>query len=196
MTKAIQVGGITVGGGAPISIQSMTNTRTDDVKATLSQIRALAAAGCDIVRVAVPDMAAAKAVGKIKENCPLPLVVDIHFDYKLALEAIAAGADKVRINPGNIGGADKVKAVADACRQRGIPIRIGVNAEYQFMNDTQDNKWDKLLHIKTMGRDDSQSDQYRYPYEPTPYSVLQRLANTGLIRKNNMLLDYGCGKEG
>ena len=127
MTKAIQVGGITVGGGAPISIQSMTNTRTDDVKATLSQIRALAAAGCDIVRVAVPDMAAAKAVGKIKENCPLPLVVDIHFDYKLALEAIAAGADKVRINPGNIGGADKVKAVADACRQRGIPIRIGVN---------------------------------------------------------------------
>lgn len=127
MTKAIQVGGVTVGGGAPISIQSMTNTRTNDVEATLSQIRALAAAGCDIVRVAVPDMAAAKAVGKIKENCPLPLVVDIHFDYKLALEAIAAGADKVRINPGNIGGADKVKAVADACRQRGIPIRIGVN---------------------------------------------------------------------
>lgn len=127
MTKAIQVGDVTVGGGAPISIQSMTNTRTDDVEATLSQIRTLAAAGCDIVRVAVPDMAAAKAVGKIKENCPLPLVVDIHFDYKLALEAIAAGADKVRINPGNIGGADKVKAVADACRQRGIPIRIGVN---------------------------------------------------------------------
>lgn len=128
MTKAIQVGGVTVGLAAPPSpIQSMTNTRTDDVEATLSQIRALAAAGCDIVRVAVPDMAAAKAVGKIKENCPLPLVVDIHFDYKLALEAIAAGADKVRINPGNIGGADKVKAVADACRQRGIPIRIGVN---------------------------------------------------------------------
>ena len=127
MTKAIHVGNVTIGGGAPVSIQSMTNTRTDDVEATLAQIRALAAAGCDIVRVAVPDMAAAKAVGKIKENCPLPLVVDIHFDYKLALEAIAAGADKVRINPGNIGGADKVKAVADACRQRGIPIRIGVN---------------------------------------------------------------------
>ena len=127
MTKAIHVGNVTIGGGAPVSIQSMTNTRTDDVEATLAQIRALAAAGCDIVRVAVPDMAAAKAVGKIKENCPLPLVVDIHFDYKLALEAIAAGADKVRINPGNIGGADKVKAVAVACRQRGIPIRIGVN---------------------------------------------------------------------
>ena len=127
MTRQIKVGGVPVGGGAPISIQSMTNTRTDDVEATLAQIRALAAAGCDIVRVAVPDMAAARAVGKIKEECPLPLVVDIHFDYKLALEAVAAGADKVRINPGNIGGEDRVKAVADACRQRGVPIRIGVN---------------------------------------------------------------------
>ena len=127
MTKQIKVGNVLVGGGAPGSIQSMTNTRTDDVEATLRQIRELAAAGCEIIRVAVPDMAAAKAVGKIKEQCPLPLVVDIHFDYKLALEAIAAGADKVRINPGNIGSEDRVKAVADACRQRGIPIRIGVN---------------------------------------------------------------------
>ena len=127
MTKQIHVGGVAVGGGAPVSIQSMTNTRTDDVEATLRQIRALAAAGCDIVRVAVPDMDAARAVGKIKEQCPIPLVVDIHFDYKLALEAIAAGADKVRINPGNIGGEDRVKAVADACRQKNIPIRIGVN---------------------------------------------------------------------
>ncbi len=127
MTRQIQVGGTAIGGGAPVTIQSMTNTRTDDVEATLAQIRALAAAGCDIVRVAVPDMAAARAVGKIKEACPLPLVVDIHFDYKLALEAVAAGADKVRINPGNIGGEDRVKAVADACRQRGVPIRIGVN---------------------------------------------------------------------
>ena len=127
MTKQIMVGGVPVGGGAPVSIQSMTNTRTDDVEATLGQIRELAAAGCDIVRLAVPDMEAARAVGRIKEQCPLPLVVDIHFDYKLALEAIAAGADKVRINPGNIGGEDKVKAVAQACRQRNIPIRIGVN---------------------------------------------------------------------
>ena len=127
MTKQIQVGNVLVGGGAPVSIQSMTNTRTDDVEATLRQIRELAAAGCEIIRVAVPDMAAAKAVGKIKEQCPLPLVVDIHFDYKLALEAIAAGADKVRINPGNIGSEDRVKAVADACRQKNIPIRIGVN---------------------------------------------------------------------
>lgn len=127
MTKQINVGGVLVGGGAPVSIQSMTNTRTDDVTATVAQIRALASAGCEIVRVAVPDMDAARAVGKIKEESPLPVVVDIHFDYKLALEAIAAGADKVRINPGNIGGEDRVKAVADACRLRNIPIRIGVN---------------------------------------------------------------------
>ena len=127
MTKQIYVGDVAVGGGAPVSIQSMTNTRTSDVEATLSQIRALASAGCEIVRVAVPDMEAARAVAKIKEHSPLPVVVDIHFDYKLALESIAAGADKVRINPGNIGGEDRVKAVADACRQRGIPIRIGVN---------------------------------------------------------------------
>ena len=127
MTKQIIVGGVPIGGGAPVTIQSMTNTRTDDVEATLHQIRTLAAAGCEIIRVAVPDMAAAKAVGKLKEGSPIPVVVDIHFDYKLALEAIAAGADKVRINPGNIGGADHVKAVAKACAQRGIPIRIGVN---------------------------------------------------------------------
>ena len=127
MTKQIKVGGVPVGGGAPVTIQSMTNIRTDDVEATLHQIRTLVAAGCEIIRVAVPDMAAAKAVGKIKEGSPIPVVVDIHFDYKLALEAIEAGADKVRINPGNIGGADHVKAVAQACARRGIPIRIGVN---------------------------------------------------------------------
>ena len=127
MTKQIMVGRVPVGGGAPVSIQSMCNTFTDDVEATVQQINRLAVAGCDIVRVAVPDMAAAKAVGAIKEKISIPLVVDIHFDYRLALEAIAAGADKVRINPGNIGGEDRVKAVANACAQRGIPIRIGVN---------------------------------------------------------------------
>ena len=127
MTKQIKVGNVLVGGGAPVSIQSMCNTRTDNVDATVEQIRRLAAAGCEIIRVAVPDMDAARAVGAVKERIDIPLVVDIHFDYKLALEAIAAGADKVRINPGNIGGEDRVKAVADACRLRNIPIRIGVN---------------------------------------------------------------------
>ena len=127
MTKQIMVGGVPLGGGAPVSIQSMCNTNTADVEATVHQINVLAAAGCDIVRVAVPDLAAAKAVGAIKERISIPLVVDIHFDYKLALESIAAGADKVRINPGNIGSPDRVKAVANACANRGIPIRIGVN---------------------------------------------------------------------
>jgi (E)-4-hydroxy-3-methylbut-2-enyl-diphosphate synthase len=127
MTKQISVGGVLVGGGAPVTIQSMTNTPTSDVEATVAQIRRLAAAGCQIVRVAVPNMAAAKAVGAIKEQIDLPLVVDIHFDYRLALECIAAGADKVRINPGNIGAPERVKAVANACAARGIPIRIGVN---------------------------------------------------------------------
>ena len=127
MTRQILVGSVPVGGGAPVTIQSMCNTPTADVEATLRQIRALAAAGCEIVRVAVPDLEAARAVGKIKEQCPIPLVVDIHFDYKLALECVAAGCDKVRINPGNIGGEDRVRAVAAACKAKNIPIRIGVN---------------------------------------------------------------------
>ena len=127
MTQQILVGGVPVGGNAPIPIQSMCNTRTDDVAATVAQIKRLEAAGCEIIRVAVPDMAAARAVGAIREQISIPLVVDIHFDYRLALEAVAAGADKVRINPGNIGAPERVKAVAQACRVRGVPIRIGVN---------------------------------------------------------------------
>ncbi|MBC5729256.1 MULTISPECIES: flavodoxin-dependent (E)-4-hydroxy-3-methylbut-2-enyl-diphosphate synthase [Pseudoflavonifractor] len=127
MSRQIHVGNVPVGGGAPVTIQSMTNTRTDDVAATVEQILRLEAAGCEIIRCAVPDLAAAKAVGAIRERIHIPLVVDIHFDYKLALEAAAAGADAVRINPGNIGGEDRVKAVAAACRARNIPIRIGVN---------------------------------------------------------------------
>ena len=127
MTKIIKVGDVVIGGGAPVSIQSMTNTPTEDVDATLRQIRSLATAGCEIVRLAIPTMEAVRGLGKIKEQSPLPIVADIHFDYRLALESVAAGADKIRINPGNIGGADRVKAVADACKHRGIPIRIGVN---------------------------------------------------------------------
>lgn len=127
MSRQINVGGIKIGGGAPVSIQSMTNTPTHDVEATLKQIRALAAAGCEIVRVAVPDMAAAKAIGELKAGSPVPLVADIHFDYRLALEAVAQEIDKIRINPGNIGAPERVEAVAKACQERGIPIRIGVN---------------------------------------------------------------------
>ena len=127
MTKRIFAGEVPIGGGAPVTIQSMTNTPTGDAAATVAQIKRLEAAGCQIVRAAVPDRDAARAVGAIKEQISIPLVVDIHFDYRLALECVAAGCDKVRINPGNIGGPDRVKAVADACRQKGVPIRIGVN---------------------------------------------------------------------
>ena len=127
-TRKISVGGVDIGGGAAVSVQSMCNTKTWDVEATVAQIKAMKAAGCDIVRIAVPDMAAARAISDIKEGVDMPLVADIHFDYRLALEAVARGIDKIRINPGNIGGEENVKAVADACRRRGIPIRIGVNA--------------------------------------------------------------------
>ncbi|MGN1003258.1 MAG: flavodoxin/ferredoxin-dependent (E)-4-hydroxy-3-methylbut-2-enyl-diphosphate synthase, partial [Oscillospiraceae bacterium] len=127
MSKQIMVGGVPIGGGAPVTIQSMCNTRTDDVCATVEQIHRLEAAGCDIVRVAVPDMAAAHAIGAIREQISIPLVADIHFDYKLALEAAAAGADKIRINPGNIGAPERVKAVANVCKVKKLPIRIGVN---------------------------------------------------------------------
>lgn len=127
MTKQIHVGSVPVGGGAPVSVQSMCSTKTDDVEATVGQILRLEEAGCKIVRVAVPDMAAAKAVGAIKSRIHIPLVADIHFDYRLALECVAQGADKIRINPGNIGAEERVKAVADACRAEKIPIRIGVN---------------------------------------------------------------------
>ena len=127
MTKRLYVGNVAVGGGAAVSIQSMCNTRTDDVAATVAQIRALENAGCEIIRVAVPDSAAAEAVDKIKSAISIPLIVDIHFNYKLALMCAERGADAIRINPGNIGGEERVKAVADACRARNIPIRIGVN---------------------------------------------------------------------
>ena len=127
MTKKLMVGKVAVGGGAPVSIQSMCNTKTDDVAATVAQIHALEDAGCEIIRVAVPDEDAAKAVDKIKEQIDISLIADIHFNYKLALMCAERGIDALRINPGNIGGEEKVKAVADICRQKNIPIRIGVN---------------------------------------------------------------------
>lgn len=127
MTRKIMVGSVPIGGGAPVSIQSMLNTRTTDVDASLAQIRALATAGCQIARLAVPDMDAAKGFAEIAAESPLPLVADIHFDYRLAIAAAEGGAAKIRINPGNIGGAERVRAVVDVCKERHIPIRIGVN---------------------------------------------------------------------
>ena len=127
-TRKIKVRGIEIGGGAPVSVQSMCNTKTWDVEATLSQIKEFRAAGCDIVRLAIPDVRSAEAIEKIRESTDMPLVADIHFDYRLALMVAERGIDKIRINPGNIGGEEHVKAVAQACKSRGIPIRIGVNA--------------------------------------------------------------------
>jgi (E)-4-hydroxy-3-methylbut-2-enyl-diphosphate synthase len=127
-TRQISIGRVKVGGDAPIAVQSMTNTYTHDVGATVAQIRRLDAVGCEIVRVAVPDVAAAEAITSIKEQISVPLIADIHFDYRLALAAIRAGADGLRINPGNIGSARNVKAVATEAKARGVPIRVGVNA--------------------------------------------------------------------
>ncbi len=128
MTKTVRIGTREIGGGKAILIQSMTNTKTQDVEATVAQIRKLTAAGCDIIRCAVPDMEAAKALSKIKRQIEIPLVADIHFDYKLAIAAVENGADKIRINPGNIGNRERVKAVVDAAKERSIPIRVGVNS--------------------------------------------------------------------
>lgn len=127
-TRQIHIGPVAIGGGAPISVQSMCNTKTTDTEATVAQIKALQAAGCDIVRLAVPDMEAAKNLGNIIRAVEVPLVADIHFDYKLALEAIEQGISALRLNPGNIGGEEKVKAVVQAAKAKHIPIRIGVNA--------------------------------------------------------------------
>jgi (E)-4-hydroxy-3-methylbut-2-enyl-diphosphate synthase len=128
VSRQIKVGGVAVGGGAPISVQTMTNTETTDVAATVAQIRAVEAAGADIVRVSVPTMDAAEAFGKIKQQVAVPLVADIHFDYKIALRVAELGADCLRVNPGNIGREDRVRAVVQAARDRGIPMRVGVNA--------------------------------------------------------------------
>ena len=127
-TRQVKIGNRIIGGGNPVLIQSMTNTRTEDVDATVAQILALEKAGCDIVRSTVPTAKAATAIGEIKKQIHIPIVADIHFDYKMAIAAIENGADKIRINPGNIGGKDKIKAVVDCAKERNVPIRIGVNS--------------------------------------------------------------------
>ena len=127
-TKVIQIGACKIGGGNPVAIQSMTNTKTEDVAATVAQILELEKAGCEIIRCAVPTMEAAKALREIKKRIHIPLVADIHFDYRLAIAAMENGVDKIRVNPGNIGSKEKVRAVVDAAKQKKIPIRVGVNS--------------------------------------------------------------------
>lgn len=127
-TKKVNIGGRVIGGGSPVAIQSMTNTKTEDVTATAAQINALSKAGCDIIRCAVPTREAAAALSEIKKQIDIPLVADIHFDYKLAIAAMESGADKIRINPGNIGSVDRIRSVVDCAKERNIPIRVGVNS--------------------------------------------------------------------
>ena len=128
MTRKVNIGNVTIGGGSPITVQSMLNVPAGDVAGSVAQARALEAAGCDIIRAAVPDREAVRLVPAIKAAVSVPLVADIHFDYRIALDCVAAGVDKIRLNPGNIGGEERVKQVADACRAAGVPIRIGVNS--------------------------------------------------------------------
>lgn len=144
MRKAIQAGSLTIGGYAPVSVQSMTNTDTRDVEATVAQIKRLEAAGCELVRCAVFDEASALAVREIKDRISLPLAADVHFDYRLAIAAVENGADKLRINPGNIGSKERVRFVADCCRQHHVPIRVGVNAGSLEKNLKADHKGDTV----------------------------------------------------
>lgn len=155
-TKVIQIGNVAIGGSNPIAIQSMCNTKTEDVDATVAQILALEAAGCDIIRVAVPTMEAAQAIKEIKRQIHIPLVGDIHFDYRLAVAAIENGVDKIRINPGNIGGMDKVKAVVDAARAHKVPIRVGVNS-----GSLEKSIIEKYGHVTAEGIVESALDKVR-----------------------------------
>ena len=163
-TKEVRIGNCVIGGNNPIAIQSMTNTHTEDVDATVKQIRQLTKAGCEIIRCAVPTMEAAKALTEIKKQITIPLVADIHFDYKLALAAMEYGADKIRINPGNIGSSDRVKAVVDEAKARNIPIRVGVNSGSLEKNLVEkyhgvtaeglvESALDKVAMIEDMGYD-------------------------------------------
>ncbi|MCI8945704.1 MAG: flavodoxin-dependent (E)-4-hydroxy-3-methylbut-2-enyl-diphosphate synthase [Lachnospiraceae bacterium] len=163
-TKTVRIGNCVIGGGNPVLIQSMTNTRTEDVAATVGQIHRLEAAGCEIIRCTVPNQEAARAIREIKKQIRIPLVADIHFDYKMALAAMENGADKIRINPGNIGNRDNVKAVVDMAREREIPIRVGVNSgslEKELLDKYQgvtaegivESALDKVRMIEEMGYD-------------------------------------------
>ncbi len=211
----IHVGGVAVGGANPVTVQSMCNTKTQDVEGTLHQISAMAAAGCDIVRLAVPNMEAARAISSIRERSPLPIVADIHFDYRLALEAAARGADKIRINPGNIGDADHVKAVAQCCRERKIPIRIGVNG-----GSLEKGLLEKYGHLTAEALVDSARNEiallnrfdfddiclslktssvpltieaYRLAAEEFPYPLHLGVTETGTVQNGTILSAVGIG---
>lgn len=214
-TKAVKIGNKVIGGGNPILIQSMTNTKTEDVKATIQQILKLEAAGCDIIRCAVPTMEAAYAIKDIKREIHIPLVADIHFDYRLAIAAMENGADKVRINPGNIGGYEKLKAVVEAAKVRNIPIRVGVNSgslEKELVEKyggvtpegLVESALDKVKAIEDMGYDNlvisiKSSDvlmcarAYEMIAEKTVYPLHVGITESGTLLSGNIKSAVGLG---
>lgn len=214
-TKVIQIGNRVIGGGNPVLIQSMTNTKTEDVKATVAQIKALTAAGCDIVRCAVPTMEAALALKEIKKQIEIPLVADIHFDYRLAIAAMENGADKIRINPGNIGSMERVKAVVDVAKERNIPIRVGVNSgslekhlveKYGHVTaeGLVESALDKVKLIEDMGYDNlvisiKSSDvlmcvkAHELIAKQTKYPLHVGITESGTVRAGNIKSSVGLG---
>lgn len=214
-TKKIQIGSVPIGGGSPVAIQSMTNTRTEDVKATIGQILSLESAGCDIIRCAVPSMEAAGAIAGIKRQIHIPLVADIHFDYRLAIAAIENGADKIRINPGNIGGQDRVKAVTDKAKEYHVPIRVGVNSgslEKQLLDKyggvtaegLVESAMDKVHMIERMGYDEivvsiKSSDvmmcvkAHELIAEQCPYPLHVGITESGTLLSGNIKSSVGLG---
>ncbi|MCI8280786.1 MAG: flavodoxin-dependent (E)-4-hydroxy-3-methylbut-2-enyl-diphosphate synthase [Lachnospiraceae bacterium] len=214
-TKSIQIGACTIGSQFPVRIQSMTNTKTQDVASTVAQINRLAAAGCEIIRCAVPDMEAAAALAQIKKQITIPLVADIHFDYRLAIAAMENGADKIRINPGNIGSYERVKAVVDVARERNIPIRVGVNSgslEKELVEKYHgvtaegivESALDKVRLIEDMGYDNlvvsiKSSDvmmcvkAHELIADKTPYPLHVGITESGTLISGNIKSSIGLG---
>lgn len=214
-TRKIKIGNRMIGGGEPIAIQSMTNTKTEDVKATVEQIHRLQMAGCDIIRCAVPTMEAAKALAEIKKQISIPLVADIHFDYRLAIAAMENGADKIRINPGNIGAKDRVQAVVDVAKERNIPIRVGVNSgslEKEYLEKYHgvtaqgivESAMAKVHMIEDMGYDNlvisiKSSDvlmcikAHEYIAEKTNYPLHVGITESGTVNSGNIKSAVGIG---
>lgn len=214
-TKVIQIGDRKIGGGNPILIQSMTNTKTEDVVATVAQIKRLEQAGCEIIRCTAPTMEACKAIGEIKKQISIPLVADIHFDYKMAIAAMEYGADKIRINPGNIGSVDRVKAVVDVAKERNIPIRIGVNSgslekhlveKYKGVTaeGIVESALDKVRIIEDLGYDNlvvsiKSSDvlmcvkAHELLADKTPYPLHVGITESGTVQSGNIKSAIGLG---
>lgn len=214
-TKVIHIGDKRIGGGNPVLIQSMTNTKTEDVAATVAQIKRLEAAGCEIIRCTAPTMEACKAIGEIKKQITIPLVADIHFDYKMAIAAMEYGADKIRINPGNIGSVDKVKAVVNVAKERNIPIRVGVNSgslEKQLVEKYHgvtaegivESALDKVHIIEDLGYDNlvvsiKSSDvlmcvkAHELLADKTPYPLHVGITESGTVQSGNIKSAIGLG---